>query len=96
MVIGLLKIELYLDGNRSLKGKRQIVKSLIDKIHSRFGNISISEVDSLDFWQKATIGISFVSNETPYVNSVLDKVLSFINSTGLVQITDQEFEIMHF
>ena len=96
MVIGILRIELYLAGARSLKDKRQVLKGLIQRVKSRYNNVSISEVDSLDLWQKATIGISFVSNETAYVNSVLDQVTGFIDSTGLVSLGERDFEIIHF
>lgn len=96
MVIGVLKIELYMNGNRSLKEKRQVLKSLIQRTKSKFSNVSISEVESHNLWQRATIGVSFVSNETPYVNSTLDQVLRFIDSLGIVHIVAREMEIIHF
>lgn len=96
MVIGALKIELYIDGNRSLKGKRQTLRSVIQRVRSRFVNVSISEVGSQDLWQKAIIGISFVSNEAPYVNSILDQVSGFIESIGTVQIVNRDMDIIHF
>ncbi|OGE23569.1 MAG: hypothetical protein A3J42_09490 [Candidatus Dadabacteria bacterium RIFCSPHIGHO2_12_FULL_53_21] len=96
MVIGILRIDLYMNGNRSLKAKRQTLKSLIQRIKSRFNNVSVSEVGSNDLWQKATIGISFVGNESRFVNSVLDRVTQFIESTGVVEMGNREFEIIHF
>jgi len=96
MVIGILRIDLYMNGSRSLKDKRQTLKSLIQRIKSRFNNISVSEVGSHDLWQKATIGISFVGNESRFVNSVLDRVTQFIESTGVVEMGQREFEIIHF
>lgn len=95
MVIGILRIDLYMDGNRSLKEKRQTLKSLIHRAKSRFNNISIAEVDSNDLWQKATIGVSFVSNERRHVNSMLDQVSDFIESTGIVQMGSRELEIIN-
>ncbi|MEM7007603.1 MAG: DUF503 domain-containing protein [Thermodesulfobacteriota bacterium] len=95
MVVGILRIDLYMDGNRSLKEKRQTLKSLIHRAKSRFNNISIAEVDSNELWQKATIGIAFVSNEKRHANSVLDQVADFIDSTGLVQIGARELEILN-
>ena len=95
MVVGILRIDLYMDGNRSLKDKRQTLKSLIHRAKSRFNNISIAEVDSNDLWQKATVGISFVSNEKRHVNSVLDQVADFIDSSGLVQMGNKELEIIN-
>lgn len=96
MVIGILRIDLYMNGNRSLKAKRQTLKSLIHRVQSRFSNVSISEVASNDLWQKATIGISFVGNESRYVNSMLDQITGFIDSTGIVQMGERELEIIHF
>jgi len=96
MVIGILRFDLHIEGARSLKDKRQILKGLIQRVKSRFNNVSISEVGSHDLWQRATIGISFVSNETAYVNSILDQVMGFIDSTGLVSLGEREFEIIHF
>ena len=46
MVIGIVRIDLYMNDNRSLKAKRQTVKGLIHRVQSRFTNVSISEVDS--------------------------------------------------
>jgi uncharacterized protein YlxP (DUF503 family) len=85
-----------MNGNRSLKAKRQTLKSLIQRIKSRFNNVSVAEVGSHDLWQKATIGISFVGNESRFVNSVLDRVTQFIESTGVVEMGQREFEIIHF
>lgn len=95
MVIGVLKFELYMDGNTSLKGKRQVLRSIIERVKSRFGNVSISEVDSLDLWQKATVGVSFVSNEVSHVNSMLDQVTGFIEAMGTARIMNRELEIIH-
>jgi len=96
MVIGVLKIQLYMDGTRSLKEKRHILKRIIQRTKSRYTNVSISEVDSQNLWQSAIIGISIVSNEKPYVNSILDRVSGFIESTGLVHMGNREMEIFHF
>lgn len=96
MVIGIVRIDLYMNGNRSLKAKRQTLKGLIHRVQSKFNNVSISEVGSNDLWQKATIGIAFVGNETRFVNSVLDQVTAYMESTGLVEMGQRELEIIHF
>jgi len=96
MVIGILRIDLYMEGNRSLKDKRHTLKSLIHRAKSKFNNISIAEVDSNDLWNKATIGISVVSNEKRHANSTLDHVADFIDSTGIVQMGNRELEIINF
>ncbi|MCH8029837.1 MAG: DUF503 domain-containing protein [Candidatus Dadabacteria bacterium] len=96
MVVGVEKIEIIMDGNRSLKDKRQILRSLIQRVKSKFNNVSISEVDSHDLWQRATLGVSFVSNDSPLVNSLLDQIIGFIDTLGTVEIVGREIEIIHF
>ena len=96
MVIGIVRIDLYMNGNRSLKAKRQTLKGLIHRVQSRYKNVSISEVGSNDLWQKATIGISFVGNDSRFVNSVLDQITLFIETSGIVDMGNREFEIIHF
>ena len=59
MVVGSLKIEFRLTDNRSLKGKRKVVRSMVDKVKSKF-NVSIAEVGSNDKWQKIELGVSAV------------------------------------
>ncbi len=94
MVIGLCHVELQLDGNFSLKGKRQVIKSLVTRARQRF-NISIAEVEDQDLWQKAVLGICTVSNDRQRVNSILDQVVDFIENTNLAQVTDSQIEIMN-
>lgn len=96
MFIGVLKVEIYMEGNRSLKEKRQAVKSLLGKVRSRYVNISVSEVDSLDLWKKATLGFSLVANDKPLVNSLLDQLLLFVRENGFDRIVSSEIEIIHF
>ena len=66
--------QLYLRGITSLKEKRRIVKSVIERLKSRF-NISISEVDHNDIKTSAVIAMAVVSNDTNFINRQLDKIL---------------------
>lgn len=84
MVIGVCTIELYLPGNQSLKGKRQIIKSLKGKLQHRF-NISIAEIDHLDVWQRATLGVSMISKDQVHVNRELNKIIQFIESSNFAE-----------
>ena len=94
MVIGLCHLELLLEGNFSLKGKRQVIKSIVDRARQRF-NISIAEVEDQELWQKAVLGVCTVANDRQRVNSILDKVVSFIENTNLAQVTDSQIEIIN-
>lgn len=94
MVVGTLKIEFYLTDNRSLKGKRKVIRSMVDKVKSRF-NVSIAEVGSNDMWQKIELGISAVGNDRRHIDSSLSHVLVFLESLYLAQIVKTEFEIFN-
>jgi len=93
MVVGSLKIEFHLADNRSLKGKRKVVRSMVDKVKSRF-NVSIAEVGSNDKWQKIELGISAVGNDRRHIDSSLNHVLGFLDSLYLAQIVNTEIEII--
>ena len=94
MNVGVCKINLRLPENSSLKGKRQVLKSITTRVRNKF-NVSVAEVDNHDRWQLATIGICCVSNDNRYTNEVLSKVVDFvINSRFEVEILDYEIEIL--
>ena len=94
MHVGVCRIKVRLPENLSLKGKRQVLKSIISRVGSKF-NVSVAEVDDNDLWQLATIGISCVSNDKRHVNEVLSKVVNFITDSRFeVEILDYEIEIL--
>jgi uncharacterized protein YlxP (DUF503 family) len=93
LVVGILTVELYIGEANSLKEKRRVLKSLIDRIKVRF-NVSIAEVGEMDAWQRSVVGISFVSNEQAHVSRVLAAVVSFIEQQGAVQLIDFQTELL--
>ena len=94
MVVGTMIIELRLHDNRSLKGKRKIVRSMVDKVKHKF-NVAIAEIGSNDKWQKIELGISTVGNDRRHIDSSLAKVLSFLDSLYLAEIVDSKIEILN-
>jgi len=94
MTIGLCRIQLHLPENQSLKGKRQVIKSLIARIHNRF-NVSAAEIDDHDRWQMASLGISCVSTSSQHAHQILSNVVSFIRKERLdAELIDYEIEII--
>jgi len=94
MNVGVCRIELRLPENLSLKGKRQVLKSITTRIRNKF-NVSVAEVDDQNLWQLATLGICCVSNNSRYTNEVLSKVMDFIvDSRFEVEILDYEIELL--
>ena len=92
MHIGVCTLHLRLSENRSLKEKRRVIKSIKDKVRNKF-NVSIAEIDGLDKWQWATLGVACVSNDNRFVNSVLSNVVDFVSEMRLAELMDYEIEI---
>ena len=94
MNVGICKIKLRLPDNLSLKGKRQVVKSVTARLKNKF-NVSVAEVEDNDLWQLATIGICFVSNDHRFTNEVLSKAVEMVvNSQGDFEFLNYEIEIL--
>jgi uncharacterized protein YlxP (DUF503 family) len=94
MNVGICQIRLRLPENMSLKGKRQVLKSITSRVKDRF-NVSIAEVDANDLWQLAVLGISCVSNDGRQANEVLSKVVDFVTQGRFeVEVLDYEVEIL--
>jgi uncharacterized protein len=75
MAVGLLTLELHLAEAQSLKDKRQVLRSLKDRLRQNF-NVAVAELDFEDTWQRSVIGVATVSNEEHHVEETLQKVLA--------------------
>jgi len=93
MTVGSCKIELRIPDSGSLKDKRRIVKSLKDRVWARF-NVGIAEVDRLNDWHRATLGIAAVSNDARVVDEILSKVVNWIEANGEVLVVDYEIDLV--
>jgi uncharacterized protein YlxP (DUF503 family) len=79
LVVGVCRVTLRLPENHSLKGKRQVLKSLISRLHNKF-NVSAAEIEDQDSWQIASLGVTYASNNERQADSVLASVIEFIRS----------------
>lgn len=93
MIVGILTLELYLPGVNSLKSKRAVIKSLIDRIKNRF-NVSIAEVDANDLWQRSILGAACVANETKVINGTLNGVRNIVLSAPSVELINSTIEML--
>jgi uncharacterized protein len=92
--VGICKVRLRLPDNLSLKGKRQVVKSLTARLKNKF-DVSVAEVEDNDLWQLATIGICFVSNDKRFTNEVLSRTVDFVvNNQGDFEFLGYEIELL--
>ncbi len=74
MPVGLLTLELHIPDAQSLKDKRQVLRSLKDKLRREF-NVAVAELEHHDTWQRAVVGVVTLSNEEKHLREVLQKVL---------------------
>lgn len=91
MIIYSCKITLLIYDSYSLKDKRSVIKSIINKSKNKF-NISIAEIDSLELHNKAIIGVCCVSNSNVTCEQIIQGLVRFITSNYNIELLDTEFE----
>jgi uncharacterized protein len=95
MVVGVLRLVIYIPENHSLKGKRGVLRKIKAQVSNRF-NVSIAECDDQDLWQRATLGVSHVGTEEGQVDGSLRAVVKFIDSLGVVELGEEKLEFLHY
>jgi len=93
MVVGVRIIEVFIANSRSLKEKRGILRRIIHRTKSRF-NISIAEIGDQNSWKRGRIGFAVVGNDRNFVNSMINKILRFIEDLQLVEVIRSKMEII--
>jgi uncharacterized protein len=91
--VALGTVEVHLPGVDSLKGKRQVLKSLKDKLRNRF-EVAVAEVDHHDLWQRTTLAVACVSHDARHANAVVAKALDFIETQVDGHVLDTSMEIL--
>jgi hypothetical protein len=96
MNVGVCQISLRLPENLSLKGKRQVLKSVTTQLQNKF-NVCVAEVSDHELWQLAVLGVCSLSNDKRHTNEILSKVTNFIiNGRFDVEMLDYKIEIISF
>ena len=93
MVVGVVVCELHLPQSRSLKDKRRVVKSLIEKTHQRF-RASTSETDFHDLLQRAEISIAVVGREDGEVEGLLESIRSLFEEALEAYVTRWDNQLL--
>ena len=75
MPVGLLTLELHLADAQSLKDKRQVLRSLKERLRANF-NVAVAELEFEDTWQRSVVGVVTLSNEEQHVEEALQRVLA--------------------
>jgi len=93
MIVAAGSLKFRLPENHSLKGKRQIVHSIIGRLQSRF-HISAAEVDGQGLWQASTVGIACVSNSGERARETLDRAIAYVvASYPDIEVLDVRVEV---
>ena len=95
MIVGISRIGLILPGNSSLKGKRSIVRKLLDRVRARF-HVSAAEVADQDAHQRAVLGFCTVGADGRKIEQVLQRLLDFVEDSGLGQVISSESEVVDY
>ncbi len=94
MIVAAARVTLLIPENNSLKGKRQVVKSLVEKVRHKFG-AAIAEVDGHDLWQRAEVGVALVGNDSQLLSTRLDQIMRYMESLHTAEIIDAQVELCY-
>ena len=95
MVVGVLRLQLLLHDNHSLKGKRSVLRTIKARVQNKF-NVSIAECADHDVWQRAVLGVSQVGTDQPHVDSCLRQVVNFIEDLQIAEVGEEQLEFLHY
>lgn len=93
MFIAAIRLELSIPHANSLKAKRQVLHSLLDRVRTRYG-AAVAEVGDQDLWQRAVVGIALVSGEQGHVKQMADKVVGFVEAHWEGEVCAVSVEIL--
>ncbi len=91
-MVAFCQLDIFIPESGSLKEKRFAVKSLKTRIRNKY-NVSISELDGTDKWQRVVLGIAIVTNDRKIVDTTFNKIIQFIDNDGRVEILDHFIDI---
>ncbi len=91
MFVGSLKVRLLVRESHSLKDKRQVVRSILDRLRNQF-NVSAAEVDARDHRQLVVLGVAAVGEEARGVRSCLEQVVAALRRHPIAEFVDHELE----
>jgi len=95
MVVGVLRLTLYIESSHSLKEKRAVLRKIKDRVRNEF-NVSIAECGEYDLWQKAQLGICQVGTDQAYIDGALRAAIRFIEELYLAEVREEELEFLHY
>jgi uncharacterized protein YlxP (DUF503 family) len=93
MIVGASVVELHIEGCQSLKAKRGVVRSIVQRVRNHF-NLSVSEVGGQDTWQRAVLGLAAAGHDEIGVRRVLDQAATFIEALHLAEVRNVDIDVV--
>jgi len=93
MTIGILRLTLFIPGSNSLKEKRMVLHSLKARLRNNF-NVAVSQIEDEDKWQKTTLAVVGVEKNRNNMNSVLSRIVNFIEEFRAADLVNYEMELI--
>jgi uncharacterized protein YlxP (DUF503 family) len=94
MHVGTLEVRLLIRESRSLKDKRQVVRSIMDRLRNGF-NVSVAEVDARDHRQLAVLGVAMVSDEAGHVKGALEQIANALRRHPVAEFVDCQSSVVN-
>lgn len=91
--LGVLSIQFHIPNGQSLKEKRAVIKSVKDRIRNEF-NVSVAEIGLKDQWQECVLGICAINTDKPYLDGVLQNILSFLSSIDRIVLREHQIDFL--
>jgi uncharacterized protein YlxP (DUF503 family) len=92
LVVGAARVRMIVPGSRSLKDKRQVVRSIKDRLPNTFP-VAVAEIADLNDRRSTVIGISAIGNDGKHVLSVLEKTVGKLRMHPEAQLVNHEIEL---
>jgi uncharacterized protein YlxP (DUF503 family) len=92
MIVGTLQARLYVRESRSLKDKRQVVRSVLDRLRHAY-NVSITEVDAQDDHKLVVLGAALVGDDAQKIRRTLDEIANHLRRHPIAQFLDCTVEV---
>ncbi|MDJ0868998.1 MAG: DUF503 domain-containing protein [Myxococcota bacterium] len=93
MIVGAALVEIHVHGSQSLKQKRGVVRSIVQRVRNRF-NVSVVEVGGQDTWQRCVLGIAAAGADEARLRGVLRRVCEFIEDLHLAEVLGTDVEVV--
>ncbi len=88
MVVGIMQLDLRLEGVNSLKDKRHVIRSLVERLRRDF-QVAVAEVDDHELWGNSVVGLTYVSNDAHHIESLFSKLIEVVESRPDIELVGQ-------